>query len=75
FSAIPSTSVTVNLAAAGSSTYYYYIWVDWNNDMNFNGPGETIIATTSYTATATGTIPIAAGQAPGNYRVRMATSW
>jgi hypothetical protein len=73
-SAIPSTSVNVNLAAAGNNTYYYYIWVDWNNDMNFNGPGETILATTSYTATATGTIPIAAGQAPGNYRVRMATS-
>ncbi|WP_312513167.1 GEVED domain-containing protein [Chryseobacterium culicis] len=74
-SAIPSTSVTVNLATSGTSTYYYYIWVDWNNDMNFNGPGETILATTTYAGTATGTIPIAAGQAPGNYRVRMATSW
>ncbi|PTT30234.1 hypothetical protein DBR28_16090, partial [Chryseobacterium sp. HMWF028] len=73
-SAIPSTSVTVNLAAAGNNTYYYYIWVDWNNDMNFNGPGETILATTGYVATATATIPITAGQAPGNYRVRMATS-
>ncbi|MGH1519732.1 GEVED domain-containing protein [Chryseobacterium sp. JK1] len=75
FSAIPTTSITVNLAASGGSTYYYYIWVDWNNDMNFNGPGETILATTSYAATATGTIPIPAGQAPGNYRVRVATSY
>ncbi|MCW1964756.1 fibronectin type III domain-containing protein, partial [Chryseobacterium viscerum] len=73
-SAIPSASVNVNLAAAGASSYHYYIWVDWNNDMNFNGAGETILATTGYTATATGTIPIAAGQAPGNYRVRMATT-
>ncbi|WP_126652459.1 GEVED domain-containing protein [Chryseobacterium aureum] len=74
-SAIPSTSVTVNLATSGTSTYYHYIWVDWNNDMSFTGPGETILATTTYAATATGTIPIAAGQAPGNYRVRMGTSW
>ncbi|WP_312994387.1 GEVED domain-containing protein [Chryseobacterium flavum] len=74
-SAIPTTSVTMNLASAGNNTYHYYVWVDWNNDMDFNDPGETIIATTSYTATATATIPIAASQAPGNYRVRAATAY
>jgi hypothetical protein len=59
----------MNLATSGGSTYYY-VWIDWNNNMSFNDPGETILATTSYTSTGTATINIPAGQALGNYRVR-----
>ncbi|WP_415328844.1 fibronectin type III domain-containing protein [Chryseobacterium sp. MMS23-Vi53] len=70
----PGNSITTNLASAGNNTYFYYVWVDWNNDLDFNDPGETIIATTTYTATATATIAIPAGQALGNYRVRTAVS-
>ncbi|WP_180277287.1 GEVED domain-containing protein [Chryseobacterium sp. 52] len=75
FAALPSNTVTVNLATSGTSTYYYYVWVDWNNNMSFNDPGETILATTTYAATGTANIAIPAGQAPGNYRVRMASSF
>ncbi|WP_027380937.1 fibronectin type III domain-containing protein [Chryseobacterium daeguense] len=71
----PGFSVVTNLAAAGGSTYYYYVWVDWNNDLDFNDPGETILATTSYASTGTATIAIPAGQALGNYKVRTATSY
>ncbi|MCJ7933467.1 MAG: GEVED domain-containing protein [Chryseobacterium sp.] len=74
-SAIPTSTLTVNLKASGNSTYYYYVWVDWNNNMSFNDPGETILATTSYAATGTATISIPSTQAPGNYRVRCATSF
>ncbi|MBV8328115.1 GEVED domain-containing protein [Chryseobacterium sp.] len=74
FSAIPGTTVNMNLAV-GTSTYYYYVWVDWNNDMNFNGAGETILATPSYVTAASANIVIPSGQAPGNYRVRVATSY
>ena len=71
----PGFSVVANLASAGAGTYYYYTWVDWNNDLDFNDPGETILATTTYTATGTATIAIPAGQALGNYRVRTSSSY
>ncbi|MGG5210764.1 GEVED domain-containing protein [Chryseobacterium sp. MIQD13] len=72
--ALPSNTVTMNLNT-GTSTYYYYVWVDWNNNMNFNDPGETVLATTTYATNGTASIVIPAAQAPGNYRVRTATSW
>jgi hypothetical protein len=71
----PGFTVTANLASAGSGTYYHHVWVDWNNDLDFNDPGETILATTTYTATGTATIAIPAAQALGNYKVRMSASF
>lgn len=78
FSAIPSATLTMNLASSmpsSFSSFYYYVWIDWNNNMSFNDPGETILATTSYATTATATIPIPSTTPPGNYRVRTATSY
>jgi hypothetical protein len=75
FLSSPGSSVVMNLATSGGSTYYYYVWIDWNNNMSFNDPGETILATTSYTSTGTATINIPAGQALGNYRVRTSSSF
>ncbi|MBB6372582.1 GEVED domain-containing protein [Chryseobacterium shigense] len=72
--ALPSNTVTMNLNS-GTSTYYYYVWIDWNNNMNFNDPGETVLATTTFATNGTASIVIPAAQAPGNYRVRTATSW
>jgi hypothetical protein len=73
--ALPSNTVTMTLNNTGTSTYYYYVWVDWNNNMSFNDPGETILATPTYVTNGTASIVIPAAQAPGNYRVRTATSW
>ncbi len=73
--ASPGSNIVTNLASSGGSTYYYYIWVDWNNDLDFNDPGETILATTSYTSTATGTIAVPAGQPLGNYKIRTSSSF
>lgn len=70
----PGNNITVNLASS-SGTHYYYVWVDWNNDLDFNDAGETILATSSYAATATATIPVPAGLAYGTYRVRVAQSY
>jgi hypothetical protein len=74
FSGVQGAAITVNLLPS-SADAYYYIWVDWNNDMKFDGPGESVLATTSYATSATGTINIPAAQTPGNYRVRMAESY
>lgn len=58
-----------------TSTHYFYGWIDWNNDFDFNDVGETIFATTTYTASYTGVINIPAGTPAGNYRMRVANSY
>lgn len=70
----PSNSFTFTIAPS-SGTNYYYLWVDWNNDLDFNDAGETIFATTSYTASHTGTITTPASQATGSYRMRVSNSF
>lgn len=75
FSQYSGSSVNVSLGAAGSSSYYFYCWIDWNNDGDFADAGETIFSTTSYSATYNGSISIPSGQPTGNYRVRFATSY
>jgi len=65
-----------NLSFNYNVTGYYYfakVWVDWNNDLDFTDAGETMYTTPTYTfnmpASASLTIP--AGQAVGNYRMRV----
>lgn len=61
--------------AASAGTNYFYIWIDWNNDLDFDDPGETILSTTSYTYDVTHTINIPAGTTLGSRRMRVANSW
>jgi len=70
----PGNSFNCSLAAS-AGTNYFYIWVDWNNDLDFDDQGETILATTSYASNVTHTISIPAGTTAGAYRMRMANSW
>jgi len=70
----PGNNVNINLASAGSSTYYYKVWIDWNNDGFFSDPGELVLSNASWAATLAGTIPVPAGTALGNYRVRCFTA-
>ncbi|MBS1548865.1 MAG: fibronectin type III domain-containing protein [Bacteroidetes bacterium] len=74
FSGSAGSTIDATLTAS-SGTNYFYVWVDWNNDLDFNDAGETVIATTSYTANAVANIAIPAAQPVGNYRARMALSW
>jgi hypothetical protein len=59
-----------------SSTYGYTVWVDWNNDLDFNDPGETVIST-GYLATpaAIGSVTIPVGTPAGNYRMRIRNAY
>lgn len=70
----PGGVINYSLASSTTATYYYYIWIDWNNDLDFGDTGETVLATTSYAATNSGTLTIPAGTATGNYKVRIASS-
>lgn len=75
FSGTAGGNIDYSLKAAGGSTYYYYIWVDWNNDLDFEDAGEKMLGTTSYTATTLGSFAIPASQAIGSYRARFGQSF
>jgi hypothetical protein len=77
FSAIqlPGSNLNVTLGSSSTASNYYYCWVDWNSDGDFQDAGETIFATTSYAvAPYNGVIPVPGAQAPGSYRMRFALS-
>jgi hypothetical protein len=47
------------------------IWVDWNNDLDFEDAGEQVFVTTLYGYDQTGTIIVPAGTPDGSYRMRI----
>jgi len=68
---------TINLTGSGgTNTYYFYCWIDWNNDLVFNDAApEKIFGSTSYATNYTGTINIPAGTPVGSYRMRVASTY
>ncbi|HOD88123.1 MAG TPA: GEVED domain-containing protein, partial [Bacteroidales bacterium] len=80
FSAIHSCSnvegqPTMINFAQNTGTGYYFCWIDWNKDMQFDATERIIAATSSYSSTYQGTINIPAGTEPGEYRMRVANSY
>ncbi len=72
----PGSAVNYSITTGSTSTYYYYIWIDWNNDLDFADANETVLATTSFTSPPyTGAITIPVGTTAGNYRMRVSISW
>nr|WP_322625481.1 GEVED domain-containing protein [uncultured Flavobacterium sp.] len=67
-----SFNITINQS---TNTGYFYIWVDWNGDMDFNDEGERLVGTTTYASSYSGTITIPATQAVGAYRMRIGDSY
>ncbi|MFZ4106732.1 GEVED domain-containing protein [Flavobacterium sp.] len=75
-SSLVNYSITSVRTDSTDQTFFYYIWIDWNQDGDFADVGETILATTSYLpGPFTGAFAIPNGQTPGNYRMRVSTSW
>ena len=59
-----------------SGTHGINIYVDWNNDLDFNDAGELAYASGgSYVASATGTITIPIGTSVGNHRMRVVSNY
>ncbi|MCO6175459.1 GEVED domain-containing protein [Flavobacterium sp. NRK F10] len=73
-SQIPGGSFDISITPS-TGTNYYYVWIDWNNDADFDDAGETLVATTSYASNYTGTINIPVAQTNGTFRMRVANSW
>src|SRR5690554_4191985 len=58
-----------------STTYHYKIWVDWDSDLNFDGPNDLIYATTSYQSSPhLVDITVPALTPEGVYRMRVRNS-
>ncbi|WP_290842196.1 GEVED domain-containing protein [Flavobacterium sp.] len=64
---------TVNFSVTWpSSTYGVSVFVDWNNDGDFDDAGEKVAGTTSYAATPyTGSFTVPASAVAGNRRMRV----
>lgn len=73
FSVLPGNNINFSMNA-GTSTFYYYIWIDWNKDMVFDPTTEQAYFSNGYINTATGTIA-SATRPSGQYRARFAASY
>ena len=73
FSTYPSGTINYSMDASTTSNTYYYIWVDWNNDLDFNDAGEKVLGSASV-ATATGALSVPSTTPLGSYRVRLAAA-
>ncbi len=60
---------------SGTNTFHFRIWVDWNNDFDFDDAGELMFDGTTYQTSYTGTITVPAGTAPGDYRMRIRNTY
>jgi hypothetical protein len=60
--------------STGGTDYITRIWVDWNNDLDFDDEGEEVFAVTSAStnpAIVTGTFTVPATASLGNHRIRI----
>jgi hypothetical protein len=69
---IKGTSVPINITTSTLSyTYQLIIWVDWNDDLDFNDTGENVYSGSVTSATLAATIAIPSGATIGNHRIRI----
>ncbi|HLP64487.1 GEVED domain-containing protein [Flavobacterium sp.] len=75
-SQINSASVTFSAVFYdGFYSYGFNIWIDWNNDLDFNDAGELVYASGAYVTSASGTITVPAGASLGNHRMRIVANY
>ena len=66
---LPGKSYTIT--AKGSNALYFGIWVDWNNDGDFNDAGEFIDSSSKTVTSITSTIKVPKLTIAGTYRIRV----
>jgi hypothetical protein len=59
----------------GLYSYGFNIWVDWNDDFDFNDIGELVYASGSYVTSASGTFSVPASASIGNHRMRIVADY
>ncbi|MGV3459401.1 MAG: GEVED domain-containing protein [Flavobacterium sp.] len=65
-----TTQATVNVSLA--SAYNMKVWVDWNNDLDFNDAGEEVYSSTSEQQDFAAVFTVPALASAGNHRMRIA---
>ena len=69
---------TVNFSTAffnGSNSYGFNIWVDWNNDLDFDDLGEKVYSSGAYVTGATGSFAVPGTATIGNHRMRIKANY
>lgn len=66
---------SVSFAGSFPSTYGVRIWVDWNQDTDFDDPGEQVFITSTYVGSIAGTITVPAAALIGTTRMRVGCHW
>lgn len=67
---------SVNFSAAFTGgTFGFNIWVDWNNDYDFNDAGEKVYGSGAYVSTATGSITVPGTASVGAHRMRIVADY
>jgi hypothetical protein len=68
--------LTVSFTLAYGSDPGSAIYIDWNNDLDFVDAGEQVYTSNAFVLSGTsGTFTVPAGQAAGNYRMRVVIDW
>lgn len=67
---------TVNFSSTYSGgTFGFNIWVDWNNDLDFDDPGEKVYGSGNYFTSNTGSFSVPGSAAVGNHRMRIRANY
>lgn len=67
---------TVNFSATFSGgTFGFNIWVDWNNDLDFDDPGEKVYGSGNYFSSNTGSFMVPGSATLGNHRMRIRANY
>ena len=67
---------TVNFSSAYvGGTFGFNIWIDWNNDLDFNDVGEKVYGSGNFFVSNTGSFTVPATANVGSHRMRIRANW
>ncbi|MEO7082571.1 MAG: GEVED domain-containing protein, partial [Flavobacteriales bacterium] len=68
----PGESINFSVTGMGTTTYHWFAWVDWNNDLDFDDVGELVLSSeATYNNALTGVLTLPVAAPAGNYRLRI----
>lgn len=71
---IPGGTINFNATHIGG-TFETNIWVDWNDDFDFDDANELVFNSTGYLATQTGNFSVPITASVGPHRMRVRSAW
>lgn len=71
----PYASVNFTSTFSGTAGAGFNIWIDWNNDLDFNDAGEKVYGSGAYVASAAGSFTVPGNASVGAHRMRIRMDW